>query len=144
MYKLYYFLFIAILFTSCVNTKPPKDKDRERIDKVCDNFMSDFKDGKFEESMQLLKQNSVLDPSTVDTLQKQLLEQVKNGAFSAYGEVISYELIAEREVNNFAAKRYYALKLKKYFLRFMFTVYNNGNGWRIIHFKYDDKISELF
>lgn len=144
MQKLYYFLIIAILFTSCANNKPPKDKDKERIDKVCDNFMGDFKDGKFEESMLLLKQNSVLDAATVDTLQKQVLEQVKNGAFSSYGEVISYELIAEREINNFAAKRYYALKFKKYFIRFMFTLYNNGNGWRIINFKYDDRLSELF
>jgi len=55
MYKFHYFLIIVILFTSCTNNKPPKDKDKERIDKVCDNFMGDFKDGKFEESMQLLK-----------------------------------------------------------------------------------------
>lgn len=144
MSRLSYFLLISAILVSCA-PKVAIDKDKEHIDAVCDNFMLDFKNGKITNAMQLIKSNCVIIPaSTIDTLEAQTFMQIKQGGFKQYGEVISYEFITERKIKDFAAKRYYVLKFKDYFLKFVFSLYNGGSGWKIAGFKYDAEISELF
>ena len=60
-----------------------------------------------------------------------------------YGDIISYEFISERKIKSFIAKRFYILKFQKYFLKFDFTLYNNGSGWTITNFTYDDNLIEV-
>lgn len=138
-------LIFAILFTSlslfsCGQAKP--DKDKERINAACDRFMQNFRDGKISDAMQVLKENSVLAPATIDTLRETINYQIEN-IIPGYGKILSYEFVMEKKVKNFIAQRFYVLKLEKYYLKFSFALYNNGTVWTITNFRYNEDISEV-
>ena len=60
------FLGLILLF-SCQNR--PFDKDKERINSVCDNCMAIFQKGEIKEALKIIKINSVISQSNIDTLQ---------------------------------------------------------------------------
>lgn len=140
------FLTVAIISLTlifCGQTTPPDDKGKERLDKVCDSFMKLFVEGKNVEAMQLLKRNSLMTAETIDKLNETIEKQIRE-YFPGYGKIVSYEFILEKKIKDFVAKRFYILKLEKYYLRFDFTIYKSATGWNITHFKYDDELNELF
>jgi hypothetical protein len=133
---------LSLTLTACGQAKQKTDTDKQRIDKVCDKFMQTFASGKIPEALQLLKQNTVMDPTAIDTVQKTIEEQVDN-IFSSYGQMRSPEFIIERKVKDFIVKRFCILKFDKYYLKFDFTLYNNGSGWTITNFHYNEDLMEL-
>jgi hypothetical protein len=133
---------LTVSLISCQQKTQNNDKDKERIDNVCDSFMKSFAEGKISKSLQLLKQNSVLSSASIDSLQVTIANQVSN-LFPAYGKMLSFEFIAERKIKDFIAKRFYILKFEQYYLKFDFTLYNNGNGWTITSFNCNDELIEL-
>jgi hypothetical protein len=142
MTKLLTCILLSLTLTACGQTKQKADTDKQRIVNVCDKFMQTFASGKIEEALQLLKQNSVMEPSTIDTLQSTIQEQMENVS-SSYGNIRSSEFVIERKVKDFIAKRFYILKFDKYYLKFDFTLYNNGGGWTITNFHYNEDLIEL-
>jgi hypothetical protein len=119
-------------------------KTKEEINIVCDNFMKAFKDGGYVKALSILKQNSVIDMESIDKLEVTITEQM-TAVIPTYGKTISFELVKEKTIKSSVAKRYYLLKFEKYFLHFSFTLYNNGSGWTITNFNYDDEnLEELF
>lgn len=142
MVKLLIIFLISLTVVSCGQNKPNIDKDKERIDKVCDKFMQTFAEGKVSNALQLLKQNTVMTPASIDTLQVTISNQVNN-LFPVYGKMLSSEFIIERKVKDFISKRFYILKFDKSYLKFDFTLYNNGNGWTITSFTYNEELLEL-
>ena len=142
MYKTFLSIlfFVSIFSISCNSILP--DKEKSRIDAVCDQYMQDFRDNKIVEGMQLLHQNSILPSATLDTLQKTILIQI-NRFFPAYGKPLAVEFISEKKIKDFITKRYYILKYENFFLKFDFTLYNNGNHWTITGFNYNDDLSGL-
>jgi hypothetical protein len=134
--------FLSLTLIACGQKTQPVDKEKQRLDKVCDTFMKLFTDGKTHDAMQLLKQNTVMTPAAIDTLQLTIDNQM-NYYFPAYGKMISYDFVVERKIKDFITKRFYILKFDKYYLRFDFTLYKATNGWTITHFKYDDELIEL-
>ena len=133
-------IFLSLILISCQENK--QDKDKERIDNVCDQFMQTFQDEKIPEALQLLKQNAVMPSSSIDTLQATITNQLSS-IFPSYGKMLSYEFISEHKIKDFLAKRFYILKFDKYYLKFDFTLYNSGNGWTITGFTYNDELIEL-
>ena len=142
MTKLLTTFFLSLAFISCEQNKQGTDKDKKRIDEVCDQFMQTFVDGKIREALQLLKQNTVIPPATIDSLQVTIVNQADK-AFLAYGKILSYEFVTERKIKDFIAKRFYILKYDKYYLKFDFTLYNNGKGWTITNFNYNEDLVEI-
>ena len=140
------FLTSLLLFMSVVSfaqNKGTTDKDKKRIDSVCDNFMKAFEIGNISESLQLLKQNSDLAPSALDSLQNKIDYQLNTLLIPTYGKILSSEFIREHKIKNIIAKRFYILKFEKNYLKFEFTLYNNGNGWTITSFIYNGDLIEL-
>ncbi len=142
MTKLLTIIFLSFSLVSCGKKLHTVDKDKERIDSVCNKFMQLFASGKTSEALQLLKKNSVMEPSSIDTLQVKIAHHL-NDVFPAYGKMLSSEFIIERKIKNFIAKRFYILKFDKYYLKFEFTLYRNGSGWTITSFSYNDELIEL-
>ena len=136
-------ILLLMSFVSFAQTKGTTDKDKKRIDSVCDNFMKAFEIGNISESLQLLKQNSVLAPSAIDSLQNTINYQLNTLLIPAYGKILSSEFIREHKIKNIIAKRFYILKFEKNYLKFEFTLYNNGNGWTITSFIYNGDLIEL-
>ncbi len=142
MTKLIFATIFTVTILSCGQDKAPFDKDKERIDAVCDKFMQTFRDGNLSGAMEILKQNSVMGNSAIDTLQQTIKEQM-NKILPSYGKMLSYEFISEHKIKNFITRRFYILKFDKYYLKFDFTLYNNGNGWTITGFNYNEELLEL-
>lgn len=134
--------FLLLTLVSFGQSKTKLDKDKQRIDKVCDSFMQTFVSGNIPEALKLLKRNTVMDPSAIDTVQKTIEGQVRD-IFPSYGEMRSSEFIIERKVKDFIAKRFYVIKFAKYYLKVDFTLYNSGNGWTITNFNYNEDLLEL-
>lgn len=142
MTKLLTALFLLFTIVSCGQKKQSIDKDLERLNVVCDKFMETFASGKTVEAIQLLKQNTVMSPASLDTMQATIMNQM-NKIFPAYGNILSPEFIAERKIKDFIAKRFYILKFEKYYLKFDFTLYKSGSGWTVTNFKYNEELVEL-
>ena len=133
-------LWLALI--SCGQTKQNLDKDENRIDSICDSFMQKFVAGKTEEASELLKQNTVMKPSSIDTLKVTIADQMEN-VFPQFGKMLSSEFVKEKKVKNFITKRFYIIKFSKFFLKVDFTLYNSGNGWTITSFHYNEEVEEL-
>jgi len=134
--------FLSMALIACRQKNQPIDKDKEKIDKVCDTFMKLFAEDKPHDALQLLKQNSVMTPASIDTLQVTIDNQMNN-YFPAYGKILSYEFILERKIKDFITRRFYILKFDKYYLKFDFTLYRANNNWTITSFTYDEELIEL-
>ncbi|MBX3239428.1 MAG: hypothetical protein KIT80_19255 [Chitinophagaceae bacterium] len=142
MTKFLTIIFISLTFVACGQKTQSVDKDKERLDKVCDTFMKLFSEGKTHDALLLLKQNTLMIPASIDTLQVTIDNQTTH-YFPTYGKILSYEFITERKIKDFIAKRFYILKFDKYYLKFDFTLYKASTSWSITNFKYDEELVEL-
>jgi hypothetical protein len=142
MTRLLTVFLLSITLAACEQKKQSLDKDKERLDKVCDAFMESFSKGQFKEAVGLLKQNSVLESEKLDTLLV-TFENHSHNVFPAYGKMLFGEFINERKIKDFIAKRFYILKFDKYPVKFDFTLYKGANGWTITSFNYNDDLMEL-
>lgn len=136
-------IFISMTLVTLGQKTQPIDKDKERINNVCDTFMKIFAEGKTAEALQLLKKNSLIAHSSIDTLLVTIEEQMEF-FIPAYGNMLSAEFVVERKIKDFAAKRYYVLRFENYYLKFEFAQYKTKTGWSITNFKYDEDMTELF
>jgi len=134
--------FLSLTLISCGQKTQPVDKDKQRLDKVCDTFMQTFSKAQFKEAIDLLKQNSVLEPEKLDSLLV-TIENHSTNFFPIYGKMISSEFITEKMIKDFIEKRFYILKFDKYPIKFAFTLYKSTNGWKITSFTYDEDLIEL-
>lgn len=140
MFRLFLLTIFSFFLASCTE-KQTMEPDKARIVNVCERFMQDFRDTKLLAAMDLLRDNSIISPESIESLYKQIIEQ--EGIFRRYGNVQSYEFIRERRVTDGLAKRYYILRFENYYSIFQFTIYKTTKGWRITHFKYDDELAEV-
>jgi hypothetical protein len=135
-------IFLSLTLISCRQKTQPVDKDKQRLDKVCDTFMQTFSKGQFKEAIALLKQNSVLEPEKLDSLLV-TIENHSTNIFPEYGKMISAQFITERMIKDFIEKRFYILKFDKYPIKFDFTLYKSTSGWTITSFNYNENLIEL-
>ena len=137
-------LTILIAFTlSCQQKSPPIDSEKNELTKTCDSIMSLFRELKTTEALNLLKLNSAISKSTIETLDSTIKEQVKS-YFPAYGKITSAEFITERNIKTFLSQRLYILRFDNYYLKFDFTLYKATQGWTITNFKYNEDLIDVF
>lgn len=142
MAKLIWISVLALTMIGCGQNKTQVDKSKEKIDNVCDSVMKTFTKGNFSGAFDILQENTVMSPSSIDTLKVRTAEYAKI-TFPAYGKIRSFEFILERKIKNVITKRFYILKFDDYYLKFDFTLYNNGDKWTITSFAYDEDLIEL-
>lgn len=99
--KKHFTIFIVfICFTACGQSRKSVDLDKEKLNTVCDKFMKEFQEGNTSDALQLLKGNSVMAVSTIDTLELTIRNQLDQ-ILPAYGKMISSEFILERNIKDF-------------------------------------------
>ena len=104
--------------------------------------MDEFNAGKISEAIQLLKENSVISPAALDTLEIEI-ERKMNMLLPNYGKMISYEFISEHKIKDFIVRRFYIQKFEKFYLKFGFTLYKSSTGWKITGFEFNEELLEL-
>ena len=120
-----------------------RPKNKQEMVTVCDQFMQSFAKGKYFEAFDLVKPYTVIEDYKLDTLAAKAAKTMEY-LLEAYGKVLSYELVLEKPVKLTLSRLTYLLKFQKLYLKLQFTMYNNGEGWTFIHFKWDDEIEDLF
>jgi hypothetical protein len=136
-------IFIAfICFSACEQTTKSVDPDKEKLNNVCDKFMKDFQEGKTSDALQLLKRNSIMAVSTVDTLEVTIRNQLDQ-ILPAYGKMISSEFIVEKNIKDFISQRIYILRFEKFYLQFQFILYKTNSGWTITNFNYKEDLIDV-
>lgn len=143
MKKVLTIIFIAMTLVTFGQKAQSIDTDKVRIDRVCDNFMKLFAEGKTADAFHLLKQNSIINPSSIDTLYLTVERQMED-FLPGYGNMLSAEFISERKIKDFIAKRNYILKFDNYYLNFEFALYKTKKGWAVTNFKYGEDLTDLF
>ena len=116
---------------------------RDSLNIFCDKVMQTLINGKYSEGIQLFRQKSVLDTSTINSIDKNLNEQMAN-LQPYYKKIVGYEFIEERPIKNSVVRRRYLLKFENYFLTVDFILYNNTTGWTVSNFNYYDNPKELY
>ena len=134
-------LFLLITLYACQEVRKD-DNSIQKANSNCDAFMKDFKDGKFSQAIQSLKQISVIDSPSIDSLDLTVNRQMRI-LLSSYGKILSYEFIRERKVKDFIIKRFYILRFEKYYLKFDFVLYRIGAEWKITNFNYNEDLIEV-
>lgn len=104
--------------------------------------MLEFKTENTHEAIEILKRNSVISSSAIDTLEVTINNQMKD-YFPAYGKMLSFSFIKEKKVSNNISIRYYILNFSEMYLKFSFVLYNNGSGWKITSFNYNTELNDL-
>lgn len=122
----------AALFTS-----------KSSLNAFCDKVMQTFTERKFSEAIQMFRKRSVLDTTTINSIDKNLVEQMAN-LQPYYKKIVEYEYIEEKAIKNSVVRRRYLLKFENYFLTVDFVLYNNRSGWTVSNFNYYDNPKELF
>ena len=142
MTKTIYAWILSLTIFACAQNNNQVDQDKQHIDSICDSIIKTFANGNHSEAFDILKQKTVMSLSAIDTL-KATTANFATYLFPTYGKVVGYEFIKEQKVKNTIANRFYLLKFDKYFLKFEFTLYNNGERWTIVAFAYDESLIEL-
>lgn len=144
MKKIFPIVLLLISTVSFSQQTKSSDKEKDDIDKVCDNVMKLFTGYKLHDALELLKQHTVIPVSSIDTLEVQIESQISEIITTQYGKMVSYEFVLEQPVKNFLARRFYIVKLEKLYLKVVFVLYKSTAGWTITHFSYDEDPDELF
>jgi len=144
----FHFVLFSLLFLacSCSQTKEKQiTQSQKRIFAVCDSVVMMFQNKKVIDACNLLREHSALiDDASMDTLQKQMIDQVNTGMLSNYGNPKSFEVIAEQKFGDAALKRYYAMKFDHFFYVVQFALYNTGEKWEITGFRYSEGFKDLY
>ncbi len=143
MYKFILIPLLACSLFACSQEVKKTDKDKSRIESVCDKFMDLYLRGEIPKAMEILRNNSVVPSSTIDTFSLQTQQQF-NILLSSYGKTIGYEYIKEYKIKDFICRRYYVVKFEKYYIKFNFDLYKNETGWTITRFDYNEELLEIF
>ena len=142
MFKLLIFCLLFSL-SSCSQSNTEKvDLGKKDLQMACDEVMQSFMKGKLDDMMQKLKDHSHFDSNTVDSIQLRVLEHF-NTVYPIYGRPLSFDFIREISVKDIITKRYYIIRFERFYIKFEFTLYNNGKDWKIVEFNYNEEVLEL-
>lgn len=135
-------LIVTTLIAACQQQNQPADRDKQRIDQVCDSILTSFASGKTANAIDLLRKHSTIDAADIDSLGQIITYQVNN-LFPRYGKCIGYELVAERKIGTWIVQRLYLLRFEKLYLTFDIRCYKGRRAWSITEFSYDDELDKL-
>jgi hypothetical protein len=138
----YFLLIICFIFLKA-SSQTKNNSEKIRINSACDQIMTAFKEQDFDKVIGLLKQNSVIDPTSIDSL-KPIIVNVMSENTRDYGKFLGMEYILEKSAGQVASKRYYAIKFERYFLKCQFSLYNNSKRWMITGFSFNEEFADLF
>jgi hypothetical protein len=68
----------------------------------------------------------------------------KDNITEMYGEVVGYEKVSEKTMNDFAIRETHVILLEYHALRLVYTYYKTDKGWILNGFNWDDEWQEEF
>jgi hypothetical protein len=138
------FTVILSLFFFAASAQHSRFTTRDSLNAFCDQVMKTLSEKKFSAGIQLFRQRSVLDTSTINSIDKTLVDQM-SGLQPYYGNLVEYEYVEDKAIKNSVVRRRYLLKFEFYFLTVDFMLYNNNRtGWTVSNFNYYDNPKELY
>ncbi|MEO8204618.1 MAG: hypothetical protein ABI615_00455 [Chthoniobacterales bacterium] len=114
---------------------------KDPLDAAIDNFFLAIEAGQIDLAYERLVFGSIYAERAEDviTLKKKTAEALK-----AYGLVSAYELVEEKKVGDTLVRRTYLSRGEKLPLRWRFYYYKAKDTWKLVDFRVDDGLVELF
>jgi len=139
------YLLPILLFLVALNTDARADvfatpqAAKASIDKAMELIVANDIDGGFSQ----LKAYAVVPPAEFDAFLGQAKFQMSPLA-SRFGKTIGHEFIKEDKVGNSFIRLTYLLRYEKHATRWFYILYNNGTGWMLNAFYFNDRVQDLF
>ncbi|MEO6261220.1 MAG: hypothetical protein ABIP32_01760 [Chthoniobacterales bacterium] len=114
---------------------------QDPLDAAIDNFFLALQSGQVDLAYDRLIFGSIYSERAEDvvTLKKKTAEAMK-----AYGMISGYELVQEKKAGESLVRRTYLSLGEKLPLRWRFYYYKTKDGWKLVDFRVDDGLVELF
>jgi hypothetical protein len=135
--KYLFSLMVVALFVQIAYCQTSTLKNKSDIVVMCDKFMQRFKERKFSDALQMLKEYSVIPADQIDSSIYSTERKIKK-ADSSFGKILSYDFIDERATKDYM-QRFYALKFEHYVLILKFSFFKNEGEWKIVRFEYNNR-----
>ena len=113
------------------------------IVKLTDSVMKDLVSNNYKSAVEKMKPISILGDQNFEKIQSSLESQVPQMQ-TAYGKSLSFQILGQDKVSTALLRVRYLDLREKFALRWTFVFYNNGAGWTLISFSFDDGIFKLF
>lgn len=134
-------LFIALIFSTTTSAKPLKDK--EKIGKVSDYFMSQLVQGEYEGAYSLMSAYIGIDPAQFEERGKKVSHNMKS-VEARQGKPLSYALLKQESVDEHFYKLTYLLKYPSAALVWELNYYQPDQGWKLVDITFNADINALF
>jgi hypothetical protein len=115
----------------------------EEIRTILDQAMENFTLGNIELALKIIEPYTLIDKKEFKALSLTIREQ-RSYVEESYGAGRDWELATVTTFGDCLVEYMYFSKHDRYPLHWFFTLYDNGEGWLIINFSYDDKTMNLF
>jgi hypothetical protein len=113
------------------------------VTKLTDNVMKDLVSANYTSAISKMKAVSILGDQNFEKIQSSLESQIPKME-AVYGKTLSFQTLGQDKINNAIFRVRYLDLREKFALRWTFIFYNNGTGWTLISFSFDDEILKLF
>ena len=107
-----------------------------------EEVMKYFTNSQFTDAFELLGAYWPLPENEISSLELQTVKQF-NMVSDRFGNIVDYKFIEKQQVEGILTRHIYVIKMERHLIRAIFTYYNNGEGWLVNSFKWDDNISDL-
>lgn len=120
---------------------PPVSDKKDPLDAQVDVFFLCLKAGEVETAYDNLVKNTIIADRPDDV---RILKEKTSEALEEYGRPEAYELVEEKKVGTRLVRRTYLSHSGLLPLRWRFYFYRTADGWRLVDFRVDDALIELF
>jgi hypothetical protein len=137
-------ILLLLLFTSTISfSQTKKLASLDAAKEASRNWSQLFLQGKYAEMFDEMKPYWPIPAEKVDEMKGKTV-QFKDVIRQNYGNPIDVIRISGENLADVAYREVYFLRHDKSTLRAIFVYYNNGNGWLLSSFEWDDSFSKEF
>jgi len=139
-YRIFTILFFISIFSfSQANTLANLNEVKAKSE----SWSTLFLQGNYAEMFDQMKPFWPIPESKIEDMKTKTI-QFKDAIRQNYGEPKDIVQIGSENLQNVAYREVYFLRHERSALRAVFTYYNNGNGWTLSSFEWDDSFSKEF
>ena len=142
-FSLLFCLFFSLQMMKAQEISKSYFKTTQEINSFTEDVMNSLSKNKITNAYSILRMKWIIPENELDQLESQTIKNF-NLMESRYGKAKSYEFVKDQKIGNTVMRKVYLLKFDYHYITFLFTYYNNGEGWLLNSYKFSDEIETAF